>query len=1214
MASETLVENINQDEQLDISIERVGKINSPLLVLGLGGTGSDIVHTIKRTFAERYILPRDKDGHFIPIPEKTAYLVIDTAMAAKGTLNNDEFVDISLTGIKAILAPDKREFNLESYERKWVNRNLDAASSGVGAGTYRQAARFMLLRNYTKVHAAIESALRRIVTVSEGESRSNGRTEIVIATGISGGTGSGIFLDIAQIVRHVMSSSTELKNVKYHITSYIIMPDLSISNIRNASAMRRILEHNGFAALKELDFWMRVDEHKTPYVAQFNANTRISWTMPPFDACILMSGTTVGGAVYDNAYRVAQRTIAENLLHYLADENVKTDDKGTPAYTYIQYEDNLDAQVQGMGKRLPVFYGYRAIGAYTKRIPKKKVLYYEGTILFKKFIPQRDANLRLVPSDALFSDGRTAARAQEIVRDIKALYMDFSSKVDLPPFCKVAANDRDRLDRLRNMRPEPHECADAKPLLWRETVVQPKALQSAQQYLEGAWERFASFARDVITDPDLGPFSLQMYLQDGMGLYKALEDAVIDWSAKEENFRSDEIVKLRDCQGSKWNDFKRPPLLGAGRAINAYLTALNDYYGSVRRYAFMVEYARAIKALFLRVREFVRDSLDPLCEDLLRLEKAFGSTAEASNRLESDIFSMDAIRQRIDREMELSDSEGRVVRGFLGDLCDACFASASNADPHSSGVTFTYRDEGMDQMLETVRVNLDKCFGTINGQSLDSIMEQAVGSDPGGQLKYMDDLAQSVLNSASPMFSEDPAYANEPYAPYSYLSIPGDAVKHFQRYKDTLGDQNVEPKSSMIRDHIYCINARDGLPLYRYSQMEALEKSYEEDLADPTSSMGMHLVWDGDLDSDYTSNWTKLPSPRPYYFFAPHGQPYAEKWYKAISRLVSRARACGLVEVDTHINPVFSLNLLYADAQHTLIKSSNMIRQELDVLINSKDPTTGGKLQPDQIRTAIEHYLKSDAPEKVTVSRSPECLAPFLGLQGSPCNPKDANISANPTLVETAKKNHELLCAEMAAAVISMHPKYVSALEQQVEGWEYAFGIVKEIIGGMNIWEPRIGYANQTAQFMVYGIIRPSMKGFKYVSNNEDVQVIQEQLLKADIQNEAPLVKCAAHLGDLLEDNRIRFELEQLLKERQESITKRDSDGTLSREDIGALQKNVKNLLDMVNDEQAQYKAMLRKQNADTQKITSIQKMLEQIAQKANEQNSIFSNTLKYMA
>lgn len=64
-------------------------------------------------------------------------------------------------------------------------------------------------------------------------------------------------------------------------------------------------------------------------------------------------------------------TIAENLMHYMAHE-----DGVTTQYSYRQYEDNLGAI--DISKRYPAFYGYRAIGAFTKRIPKKALLYYEG--------------------------------------------------------------------------------------------------------------------------------------------------------------------------------------------------------------------------------------------------------------------------------------------------------------------------------------------------------------------------------------------------------------------------------------------------------------------------------------------------------------------------------------------------------------------------------------------------------------------------------------------------------------------------------------------------------------------------------------------------------------------------------------------------------------------------------------------------------------------
>ena len=149
-----------------------------------------------------------------------------------------------------------------------------------------------------------------------------------------------------------------------------------------------------------------------------------------------------------------------------------------------------------------------------------------------------------------------------------------------------------------------------------------------------------------------------------------------------------------------------------------------------------------------------------------------------------------------------------------------------------------------------MRKSLNDCFSAINGQSLDSIMLQTVGSDVEAQQKYMDSLADAVLTSATPMFSQDPTFAEELKAPYSYLSVPDDSPMHIARYHETLTTRNVSPKGSSIRDHIYCVTAWDALPLYRYSQMAALERAYDGSLQKPMDSMGIHLVWNGDLDSD----------------------------------------------------------------------------------------------------------------------------------------------------------------------------------------------------------------------------------------------------------------------------------------------------------------------------------------------------------------------------
>ena len=184
-----------EQQKFDISIDRVDKIPVPLLVVGLGGTGCDALLTIKQTFAERYILLKDAKGQDLPAPPKTAYLGIDSLTQRPDGFEVSEYVDISLPGIDKMLS-DQKEL-LTPYELTWVNRNLRHSANGNGMGTIRQAARLALSRNYDKINQAIKGALNNIVSVAAGNANNLvNQVEIVVVTGIGGGTGSGIFLDI----------------------------------------------------------------------------------------------------------------------------------------------------------------------------------------------------------------------------------------------------------------------------------------------------------------------------------------------------------------------------------------------------------------------------------------------------------------------------------------------------------------------------------------------------------------------------------------------------------------------------------------------------------------------------------------------------------------------------------------------------------------------------------------------------------------------------------------------------------------------------------------------------------------------------------------------------------------------------------------------------------------------------------------------------------
>ena len=1192
--NENLAREIQEEEQLDISIERVEKIPSPLLVIGLGGTGASIVHTIKKTFAQRFELPRDEKGNLIPIPRQTAYLEIDTDHKSKGSLADDEYVDISVEGIDAILDPKKRDYNLQDYERQWVNKQLNASSSGMGAGTYRQSARFQLSRKYNKVEAAIQTALTKVTRVAHGNAGLRGRVEIVIATGICGGTGSGTFLDIPQIVRKCMEEGS-LAGQDYRITGYIVMPDVSLSvpSIQNDPALTRQLSMNGYAALKELDFWQNIAVHETSFTANLNG-TKIVWKRAPYDACVLMSSKTVDGTLFSKGDDVVQNTIAENLLHYLANEAPSASSNGQATYTYISHENNLVAAVNNMKKRLPLHYGYRAIGAYTKRIPKKKVLYYEGSLLFNTFMPLKDDHGNLVPNAELLQDGNTLKRAQQIVGDVGTLHNNFRTQITLPGFCRTPSNDKPHLDAMRNMQVRPHDQADIKPSLWQSTVVRPAARKTADAYLEAAWGRFCSFSKWVITNPKFGPFTLREYMTSpSAGIMRELDAQLVGWNAYAARFNSDLHNRYEACVTS-WNDFFKPPLLGAKAAIEKYLGALNDYYGSVVKIAFMEEHARALSLLVQRVHEYVDRALKPMCDDLAQMSDDFAATDVTDSKLESDLFALETVQKQIDTDFNDKNEENRVTLEFLSAVCDESLKNAPSVDAHSTGMVFTYGIRRRANLLDVLKNELDVCFHEINGQSLDSIMEQAVGNDVAAQNKYMDELGASVIDSSRPMFSQDAAVANEECIKYNYLSIPQDSTKFIQHYQNKTG---IDCKESSLQDHVYCVTSWDGLPLYRYGLIGKLEEVYCDSLQQSNVCMGAHLVWDGDLDSNYITNWTKLPAPAPYYFFKAHGTPFSEKQYADVHALAERAIDAGMLEVDTsNPVPVYHVHAFYADAQHEVVlPGRNIAEKANEIIALTRNPSTGSNYTPDDKLKMLRELLASATRETIQPGQRPDCLATYMGLQNEPVDPTDPDIRVDAMKLSKAQENYKKLSRELASVVVSSRPRLALTLSQQVDGFEAVQKIISSIEGQANAWQPRIEYADTFGKMFIHSLIQPSMAGGFYRNDmGEKTQIIQGDPSE-DIVALHPMIKLPAYLADVGPQNEMRRYLEFMLDQKENEIAEKEKMDELTKEDVQKLLDRVDALDEFVTDAMKQKKSELVKMGADTATINKCIALLKNL-------------------
>ena len=1190
------VENmVAAETELDISIDRVEKLDAPILVIGLGGTGSDAVHVIRNTFAKRYILPKDDNGRDIPIPKNTAYLVIDSDRNSQGELAGHEYVNISVAGLDAILNVNQRATT--PWENKWLNKHLNSTSNGAGAGTYRQAARLMLSRNYDKVFSTITSKLRSISTVAHGAPGDNGLVNIVIVCGISGGTGSGTFLDIAQIARHAMASDASLNGLKYRVTGYIVMPDVSSTVVAANHPLVGAFKSNSYAALKELDFWMGYgDKHQTIYTMQYTGaqTSEIRWTKP-FDACALMSGSTFTGTAYRDAKAVVFNTIAENLLNYLANENNGVDAEGKPKHTYLSYEDNLQAAIIRLDKHMPANYKYRSIGAYTKKIPKKKIVYYEGGKLFSTLMPLRNEFGSIIPPKTLITKGSCRQDTINICGDLANHYGIFSGNVRLPVFCNIDINNPTQVETMRNMRPAPHDQVDVGTTPWRSAVVTPGAAEAADEYIEIAWKNFVNFAKDIISTPELGPFALLEYLdkEQSMSLRHAMDELLRGWESLRRGFQGAVSNLYSGCTNS-WPRFVNPPLLARTRALEEYKACLTNYFDGLRRVAFADAYVAALNKLIKRIDEYRDSSLVQLCNAMDVLDSEFKKDIVSSTDTSSELFALNDIKASLDQCFETENVNNKIGREFLELLSTASFASERNPDGHSGGLKFVFASTSLSSIRKALREKLEDCFGSVNSASMDDILEKKVGSDPAVKQREMAQLASSFLSSACPMFSVDAGLSGINKAVYTYLSIPDDSPEYMEYYKNNL--PNVEPKSSALRDHLFCLTTYDGMPLYLYSQMSDIETVYASSLTNTQQSMGVHLVWTGDLNADVTENWTKLPSPKPFYLFGANGQPSEMKKYEAALETLDRAMACGIISIDDSTpKPSYTLRIKYTTGGNGAPKTSELIVAEAKAIDQMRNPATNAPLTEPEKLAPFMSYLADADVKVVTDTCDPICMQKYLGLTAQPCNPFDPALVANPIALDTAKKNHRALCRALVATYLYTDPITWLTIDRQLEGMEYVQNRINEINSELNAWQPRISYADTVAKMLINKLIKINFGQAFYTLNGINGPLFDANLIKEDVLNLRAFAKCAAYMGDLPENNPVRIQLQQNLMLLEKRTNDAIMNGTQTPEMISSLHDASANLQEKLAEEITEYTRLQLTVGVDQQQNSNILSMLQKM-------------------
>ncbi|MBV7505688.1 tubulin-like doman-containing protein [Bacillus sp. sid0103] len=894
-------------QQLDVSLGggiisekiRVDTIDNPMLVIGLGGTGIDALLRLKYQVNRRFKLPQDplskkkKDK-----PNNIEFLAFETNEYDRnkkykgiGLDPNKEFVLLSNPEIGGLL---QNRSTIEPYIKEWLSPELLITDGISGASGVRQAGRLLL---FTKINQVVQTIERKIEAVLEG---TNKRLYVFILTGLSGGTGSGCYLDISYITRGIMERKFGPTGVdKVSILGYLFTPDVNLSKRGLSSHTVEYIEKNGYAALKELDYWMNADERNERFKQRYGSLLEVNTPMPPFNLCHLISGTNLEGKWLENAYDYCMNVTAENITNFMANEEKKSGEE----FAIHDYISNIRTNIAQMPKPYAANYQYNIIGASMAEIPLEEMTTYIGYKLFEKM-------------NSMFDAGPDQTEVEQFLEKLRidpdSVHHRFNERV---PEALSGFENSDRFSYNNVIKTSVINIDDE---LDREFLLKAQEqYRKCKKQLPGEiMEEFRRQIERLFLHPKKGPIfaSRLIYSNDGFCLLKTLQ-------AYTEGLR-DRLERLpraistdQEYALNKLED-ARSAFISKDRKKNAYIEAkLNEYDARAEKVRIeeMIEFYEDLYQLLNSQNNKIYEVYKEILETLRGIfEKNADILVDGEEiKHENDVtyywhlVSVPDVAREIQRLFDSKDGE-LLVQQWSEMLLEKS--------------TYWIKESEVD-VVGTVSEFLTDQFGELITKSMEDFLRMKYGEDQPIDKIIEDKIAARLDRDALPVFHLANSNGQLHFPQWGFVSVPVKApnifngIKNFERH--SLSHSRFTIKESELKNRIFWLNTKNGIPLFAYSPLAIYETSYEKTILEK-EGVGRHLV---QTDRE---NWAYLPSPIPEKSWGDTYQNERVKQYNASVRtLFDEASAFGCIteknavhntsaRFQCHFTKEISLSDLYA--------------------------------------------------------------------------------------------------------------------------------------------------------------------------------------------------------------------------------------------------------------------------------------------------------------
>ena len=295
---------LNDEVQKQQQIQQEGI--KPTVLIGLGGTGGDVLLKVRKKIFERYGSPSDFPVvQFVYVDTDTTNQHIDSQLVEEFKFAPQERVD----AIVLDTAKYTRNLNAHKLIKAWWYPTLhDLGQVKEGAGQIRGYSRLAFYVNFDTIKNAVDNALNMAMASTSTMwdkyriqvDTSKGAYIYVVAS-IAGGTGSGMFIDTGYLCKTLAAGVTTV--------GFLVFPGIFLLNQPRIFA-------NSYAALKELEhFTFPENPYDYEWTQGYPPRNKRPLPPPPYNYCYLIDSTNwAGNTINFNSRYSLFEMVANNIF------------------------------------------------------------------------------------------------------------------------------------------------------------------------------------------------------------------------------------------------------------------------------------------------------------------------------------------------------------------------------------------------------------------------------------------------------------------------------------------------------------------------------------------------------------------------------------------------------------------------------------------------------------------------------------------------------------------------------------------------------------------------------------------------------------------------------------------------------------------------------------------------------------------------------------